>query len=69
MPVWYSIYILNLPNLVQCEVKNTSEYRLLPGPVSVFLDDSYVSKTTIQVCPHICESSFKGLNQVAFLGR
>ncbi|KIM77452.1 hypothetical protein PILCRDRAFT_12084 [Piloderma croceum F 1598] len=33
---------------LQCEVKNTSEFRLLPGPVSVFLDDSYVSKTLIQ---------------------
>lgn len=28
-------------------VKNTSDYRLLPGPVSVFLDDSFVSKTKI----------------------
>ncbi|KDQ59016.1 hypothetical protein JAAARDRAFT_206003, partial [Jaapia argillacea MUCL 33604] len=33
---------------LQCEVKNASEYRLLPGPVSVFLDESYVSKTSIQ---------------------
>ncbi|KDQ59010.1 hypothetical protein JAAARDRAFT_128083 [Jaapia argillacea MUCL 33604] len=33
---------------LQCEVKNTSDYRLLPGPVSVFLDESYVSKTSIQ---------------------
>ncbi|GLB44778.1 putative protein with domain of unknown function (DUF4139) [Lyophyllum shimeji] len=33
---------------LQCEVKNTSEYRLLAGPVSVILDDSYVSKTSIQ---------------------
>lgn len=37
----------------QCEVKNTSEYRLLPGPVFVILDDSYVSKTTINVSPII----------------
>jgi len=28
-------------------VKNTSEYYLLPGTLSVFLNDSYVSKTTI----------------------
>ncbi|KAF8872571.1 hypothetical protein BD779DRAFT_1709096 [Infundibulicybe gibba] len=33
---------------LQCEVKNTSEYRLLPGLVSVILDDSYISKTPIQ---------------------
>ncbi|KAF9525788.1 hypothetical protein CPB83DRAFT_858888 [Crepidotus variabilis] len=32
---------------LQCEVKNTSEYRLLPGPVTVIFDDSYVSKTAI----------------------
>ncbi|TFK61460.1 hypothetical protein BDN72DRAFT_965157 [Pluteus cervinus] len=32
---------------LQCEVKNTSEYRLLPGPVTVILDDSYVSKTSV----------------------
>ncbi|KAF7984409.1 hypothetical protein HWV62_14456 [Athelia sp. TMB] len=31
----------------KCEVKNTSEFRLLPGSVSVFLDDGYVSKTSI----------------------
>lgn len=30
-------------------MKNNSEYRLLPGPVSIILDDSYVSKTTISV--------------------
>ncbi|KAH9477517.1 Protein F37C4.5 [Psilocybe cubensis] len=32
---------------LQCVVKNTSEYRLLPGPVNVIFDDSYVSKTSI----------------------
>ncbi|KAG6877251.1 hypothetical protein C0992_010442 [Termitomyces sp. T32_za158] len=32
---------------LQCQVKNSSEYRLLAGPVSVILDDSYVSKTSI----------------------
>ncbi|KAJ7149928.1 hypothetical protein C8R46DRAFT_1008752 [Mycena filopes] len=32
---------------LQCHVKNTSEYRLLPGPVSVVLNDSFVSKTSI----------------------
>ncbi|KAJ7199003.1 hypothetical protein GGX14DRAFT_664691 [Mycena pura] len=32
---------------LQCNVKNTSEYRLLPGPVSVVLNDSFVSKTSI----------------------
>ncbi|KAJ6543618.1 hypothetical protein DFH09DRAFT_1041079 [Mycena vulgaris] len=32
---------------LQCHVKNISEYRLLPGPVSVVLNDSFVSKTSI----------------------
>ncbi|KAG6907376.1 hypothetical protein DXG01_009105 [Tephrocybe rancida] len=32
---------------LQCQVKNSSEYRLLAGPVSVILDDSYVSNTSI----------------------
>jgi hypothetical protein len=30
-------------------VKNTSDYMLLPGPVNVFLDSSFVSKATIKV--------------------
>ncbi|KAF8903747.1 hypothetical protein CPB84DRAFT_1677822 [Gymnopilus junonius] len=32
---------------LQCEIMNTSKYQLLAGPVAVFLDDCYVSKTTI----------------------
>ncbi|PBK67849.1 hypothetical protein ARMSODRAFT_937831 [Armillaria solidipes] len=32
---------------LQCQVKNTSEYRLLPGPVRVILDNTYVSRTYI----------------------
>lgn len=32
---------------LQCAVKNTSDYHLLPGTVNVFLDGSYVSKTDI----------------------
>ncbi|KAG6867698.1 hypothetical protein C0993_012166 [Termitomyces sp. T159_Od127] len=31
----------------RCQVENSSEYRLLAGQVSVILDDSYVSKTSI----------------------
>ncbi|KDQ50394.1 hypothetical protein JAAARDRAFT_42021 [Jaapia argillacea MUCL 33604] len=36
---------------LQAEIKNTSDYRLLPGPVSVFLDESFMSKTSIQDIP------------------
>ncbi|KAL0948652.1 hypothetical protein HGRIS_010456 [Hohenbuehelia grisea] len=32
---------------LQREVKNTSDYRLLPGPVSVIMDDSFVSNIKI----------------------
>jgi hypothetical protein len=34
---------------LQCEVKNTSEFRLLPGSVNVFMDNSSVSRTSIGV--------------------
>ncbi|ETW76100.1 hypothetical protein HETIRDRAFT_430490 [Heterobasidion irregulare TC 32-1] len=33
---------------LQAGVKNTSNYWLLPGPVNVFLDDGFVSQTSIQ---------------------
>lgn len=32
---------------LQASVKNTSDYRLLPGTVHAFVDDSFVSKTAI----------------------
>jgi len=32
---------------LQCKVKNTSDYYLLPGTMSIFLNNSYVSKTDI----------------------
>jgi uncharacterized protein (TIGR02231 family) len=32
---------------LQATVKNTSDYRLLPGTVRAFVDDSFVSKTSI----------------------
>jgi len=32
---------------IQCEVKNTTDYHLLPGPVNVFMNDRFVSKTSI----------------------
>lgn len=34
---------------LQCRVKNVSEYQLLPGYVSIFLDEGYVSKSSIGV--------------------
>ncbi|VDC07398.1 unnamed protein product [Peniophora sp. CBMAI 1063] len=33
---------------LEAKVKNTSDYRLMPGPVNVFFDDSYVSQTSIK---------------------
>ncbi|EPQ59620.1 hypothetical protein GLOTRDRAFT_136449 [Gloeophyllum trabeum ATCC 11539] len=32
---------------LKCRVKNTSDYRLLPGPVRVFLDDAYIATASI----------------------
>lgn len=36
---------------LQCEVKNTSDYRLLSGTVGVILDESFVSQTSILDVP------------------
>ena len=35
---------------IEGRIKNTSEYELLAGPVSVFMDDSFVTKTRLGVC-------------------
>ena len=40
----------NQTAFIEARVKNTSEYELLAGPVSVFMDDSFVTKTSIGVC-------------------
>ncbi|KAL4250906.1 Conserved hypothetical protein CHP02231 [Abortiporus biennis] len=32
---------------LQCNVENTSQYRLLAGSINIFLDEGYVSKTSI----------------------
>ena len=34
---------------VEASVKNTSEYELLAGPVAVFMDGGFVTKTTLGV--------------------
>ena len=34
---------------VEASIKNTSEYQLLPGSVSVFVDNGFVTKTYLQV--------------------
>ena len=34
---------------IEARVKNTSEYELLAGPVSVFMDEGFVTKTSIGV--------------------
>ncbi len=33
----------------QARITNTSEHDMLPGPISVFMDDSFVARTTLQV--------------------
>ena len=42
----------NLAAYIEARVKNTSEYELLPGPVSVFMDESFVTKTSLGVSRH-----------------
>lgn len=39
----------NTSTFIEGTVKNTSEYELLAGPVSVFMDDGFVTKTTLSV--------------------
>ena len=34
---------------IEGQIENTSEYELLAGPVSVFMDDSFVTKTRLGV--------------------
>ncbi|KAF5379823.1 hypothetical protein D9615_005794 [Tricholomella constricta] len=52
LPLEAKVSYVTIPRIeprvyLHCQVKNSSEYRLLAGPVSVILDDSYVSKTSI----------------------
>lgn len=35
--------------ILQCKVQNTSEYHILPGPGSIFLNDSLVARTQLGV--------------------
>lgn len=39
----------NTSVFIEGTVKNTSEYELLAGPVSVFMDNSFVTKTSLEV--------------------
>ncbi|RPD54836.1 hypothetical protein L226DRAFT_493613 [Lentinus tigrinus ALCF2SS1-7] len=39
----------NTSAFIEGTVKNTSEYELLAGPVSVFMDDSFVTKTSLNL--------------------
>ena len=35
--------------VLEAHVKNTSKYELLPGPVRVFMNDEYVTTTSLDV--------------------
>ncbi len=54
---------------LQCRVKNVSEYRLLPGYVSIFLDEGYVSKSVIGVSSTLFNSSFYMFLYTHLVGR
>ena len=40
---------MNTAVFIEASVKNTSEYELLAGPVSVFMDGGFVTKTSLGV--------------------
>ncbi|TFK87179.1 hypothetical protein K466DRAFT_549154 [Polyporus arcularius HHB13444] len=39
----------NTSAFIEAMIKNTSEYELLPGPVRVFMDDGFVTKTSLDL--------------------
>ena len=43
---------------IEATIQNTSEYELLAGPVSVFMDNRFVTKTSLGVSPSRSCSSF-----------
>ncbi|KAH7099564.1 hypothetical protein BKA62DRAFT_709371 [Auriculariales sp. MPI-PUGE-AT-0066] len=48
---------------LQCKVKNTSDYPLLPGPASIYMGNSFVAKSTIQhVAPQESFSTSLGID-------
>ena len=40
---------MNKSAFIEASVKNTSEYELLAGPVGVFMDGGFITKTTLGV--------------------
>ncbi|KXN84373.1 hypothetical protein AN958_12680 [Leucoagaricus sp. SymC.cos] len=50
-PEYVSVSRIDPRVYLQCQVKDTSDYMLLPVPVSIILDDNFVSKNTISVHP------------------
>ena len=46
--------------IIEASAKNTSEYELLAGPVSVFMDGGFVTKTSLGVSPSVT-GSLRGL--------
>ncbi|RDX54090.1 hypothetical protein OH76DRAFT_1415579 [Lentinus brumalis] len=39
----------NTSAFIEATIKNTSQYELLPGPVRVFMDDGFVTKTSVNL--------------------
>lgn len=53
----------SLTHSLKCNVLNTSEFILLPGAGSVFLNGNFVSKTRIEVTSRILHVNRLGLFQ------
>ena len=47
---------VNTAVLIEASVKNTSEYELPAGPVSVFMDGGFVTKTSLEVSSPLSSS-------------
>ena len=51
---------INTAGFIEASTKSTSEYKLLAGPVSVFMDGGFVTKTSFGVSPSVT-GSLRGL--------
>jgi len=44
---WIAVPRLQAATFLRCQVKNTSQYILLPGPSNVFMDNNFVCKSSV----------------------
>ena len=67
---WVTVPKSNSNVFLQCKVKNTSEYVLLPGQANVFLNGSFVAKSAITVRTFFQNSWVRiGFDDIVFIAR